>query len=261
MSAVKQITEKEIREAVRTYSLIGEIDRLRKGHLRIATELRYPDGTSVEVFLLKTDGPPFILSDLGQTTAWLLTVQIRPWLSKKRLSLVEDVLKVNDIAQSGGAFEYRFSKLEDLPRAILRLSQGCLRIADLTFTKRNPLQSVTREELEEALLDMDVPFDVDVELLGRYGKPIRIDFLTKRAGKESSILTLSGVTPASAHSTSNEIFRKWYDLSSPSRHENKITVFDDRKDVYQEEDLSRLKDMSILVPLSDRKSLSEIVAV
>jgi hypothetical protein len=63
-----------------------------------------------------------------------------------------------------------------------------------------------------------------------------------------------------AHTRANEIFRSWYDLDLPERTETRVTIFDDNQDVYREEDLSRLRDFSDLLPLSDRRAIRDLLA-
>ena len=59
---------------------------------------------------------------------------------------------------------------------------------------------------------------------------------------------------------SNEIFRKWYDLKSLGRMQDRITIFNDEFDVYKEEDLKRLRDFSTVLPISDKDSILSLVA-
>ena len=68
------------------HALIQSVDQIRGSTIRIETAFLYPDGASVDIFVV-TEGersPDLILSDLGQTMSWLLDVQVKPWLSRKR---------------------------------------------------------------------------------------------------------------------------------------------------------------------------------
>lgn len=51
-----------------------------------------------------------------------------------------------------------------------------------------------------------------------------------------------------------------YDLDAPLRHEQHVTVYDDRHDVYRPEDLERIKDLSELIALSARQDLVALLA-
>ena len=87
--------------------------------------------------------------------------------------------------------------------------------------------------------------------MGRYGNPVRIDYRVFGRRTESSILTLAASNPTQAHIQANELFRRWFDIGEPQGIEQNVTIYDDRKPVYKEEDLARLGDFSILLPVSD----------
>jgi hypothetical protein len=255
------MTPAQLRAAVGGFSLINDVDALAKGHLRVETHLKYPDGTSIEIFLLNGSSPThgFVLSDLGQTTGWLMTAQIKPWLSKKRQALLDEIVRSSGATQQGGTLELRVSDTNQLPLAILRLAQCCSRVADLTFTKRTALQTLAREEVEEILADLEFSYEPDFEIPAAH-RNVKVDFLVRAQNKTSAILTLSSMNSTSAHTTANEIFSKWYDINTAGRPEQRVTVFDDRRDVYRDDDLQRLADLSTVVPMSDRRSFQEIIA-
>lgn len=255
------MTPEQLRAATNGFSLINEVDLLARGHLRIETHLKYPDGTSIEVFLLGKSSPAvgYFLSDLGQTTGWLMTTQVKAWLSKKRQNLLDEIIRSSGVGQQGGAFELRVTDIAQLPMAILRLAQCCSRIADLTFTKRTALQTLAKEEVEEVLADLEFPYETEVEIPTAH-RTVKIDFLVRLPQKTSAILTLSSMNSNSAHTIANEVFSKWYDIRSAGRAEQRVTIFDDRRNVYRDDDLQRLSDLSAVLPMSDRKSLQEIIA-
>jgi len=256
------ITVDDIKTRVEGHALVRGVDLVRKGAVRLETAFLYPDGSSVDVFV-QEETPLFKkpkLSDFGRTTAWLLDVQVKPWLSKKRQRFVEDALRIYGVQQAGGALELSIESLNQLIDGIVKLGQACVRVADLTYTRRSSLQTGISEELEEFLSDADLLFEPNTELVGRRGTPVRVDFLVKGSTHQSALLALASGNTSQAHIAANEIFRRWYDLDVPERQEQKVTVFDDRFDVYRDEDLNRLRDLSDVVALSDRQTLRDLLA-
>ena len=69
---------------------------------------------------------------------------------------MEDVLRLHEVQQVGGALELKLGSLDGLMPGIVRLGQAAVRVADLTFTRRNSLQTSMTEELEEFLSDSDL---------------------------------------------------------------------------------------------------------
>lgn len=256
------IDTNDVRKTVSGHALIRGIDQLPKGHVRLETGFLYPDGSSVDVFLV--DEAPLLqtlkLSDLGQTMSWLLDVQVKPWLSKKRQRFVEDALRIYGVKQSGGALEAPVASMNDLVEAVVKLGQACVRVADLTYTRRSALQSGVSEDLEEFLADADLVFEANRELDGRHGAKVRVDFVVQGASVTSALLALSSGNASQAHVVANEIFRKWYDLDVPGRFEHRVTVFDDRFNVYRDDDMRRLRDLSDVVALSDRQTMKDLLA-
>lgn len=251
----------DIQQRVTGHELVRGTDQVPRGHIRLETAFLYPDGGSVDVFVV--DGPggvPAKLSDLGQTISWLLDVQVRPWLSKKRQRFVEDTLRIYGVEQTEGALELPLERVEDLIPGVVRLGQACVRVADLIYTRRSSLQLAFDEEVEEVLADSELTYEPNKDLRGRAGRVVRVDFLVQGARTKSAILGLSSGHPSKAHSVANEIFRRWYDLDIPERSEQKVTIFDDRVDVYRPEDLERLEELSRVVALSERTTIRDLLA-
>jgi hypothetical protein len=252
----------EIEKKMSGHTLVCSLDSLKAGHVRLETAFLYPDGSSVDVFVVEREPllKSIVLSDLGQTTTWLLDVQVRPWLSKKRQQLVEDALRLYRVEQRGGALEKPLKSVDEIMDGIVHLAQACVRVADLTYTRRSSLVSPVAEEIEEVLVDSELSFEANQELEGRFGKKVRVDFLVSGAHLRSAILALAASNASQAHTLANEIFRRWYDLKIPNRTENLVTVFDDRQNVYREDDLHRLRDVSDVVALSDRQAIRDLLA-
>ena len=252
----------EVTRRTEGHALVRDVGVLPRGHVRLETGFLYPDGSSVDVFLVEVS--PLLrtlkLSDLGQTTSWLLDVQVKPWLSKKRQRFIEDALRIYGVDQVGGALELPLASLDGLVEGVVKLGQACVRVADLTYTRRSALQTGVSEELEEFLSDADLPYEPNQELVGRHDAHVVVDFLVRGASVTSALLTLASGNASQAHVTANELFKRWYDLSVPERHEQRVTVFDDRYNVYRDEDLVRLADLSDVVALSDRLTLRDLLA-
>lgn len=127
--------------------IVRSIDQAGK-HWRIQTNLVYPDGSFIDLFIRNSDQVPHapitVLSDLGQTTSWLLDLRLKPWLSQTHKRFMEDALEVLAVRQNGGALETEVTLGDPLGPAILRLAQACLRVADLMMTQRGSVETVSK---------------------------------------------------------------------------------------------------------------------
>ena len=257
-----------LKERVPKLCMVKSVDVVPKGHLRIETGFLYPDGSSVDVFLVNDPREPLLpaskVSDLGQTLAFLLDHDVKPRGSKKRQAQLETAISLYGVSLAGGALEKSISDTQDsLGEAIILLGQACVRMADLVYTKRMQLQSVFTEDVEEFLSDADLEYQAGVELPGQFA-PVPIDFLVRGTTTTSAVLTLSSRLPSSsAHIQTNEVFRKWHDLREAGRAEQRVTLFDDGADgarAYRDEDLRRIETYATLLPFSDRTTVRGLLA-
>lgn len=252
----------DVRARLAGHALVRGVDEPRSGHIRVETAFLYPDGGSIDLFVIEDHDlfHALHISDLGQTMSWLFELQIKPWLSPRRKGFIEDVLRLYQVDQEGGQLMRRLASLDELVPTIVSLGQTCVRVADLMFTKRSAIVAAFTEQVEEVLSDVDVPYIPNAEIEGRHGRRVRVDFLAEGRSTKSAILTLSSGNASQAHIAATEIFSRWYDLDIPTRDEQRVTLYDDRVDVYRKYDLERLRDLSQLVAFSDRQTLIDLVA-
>ena len=115
---------------IRECCIVRGVDVLPQGHVRIETAFLYPDGSSIDVFVVHDEGrspmsPPKI-SDLGQTAELLLNHGVKPWAN----TTLEDVLPLYGVELIGGALEKTIGWPEEsLERAIILLGQACIRMS------------------------------------------------------------------------------------------------------------------------------------
>ena len=144
-------------------ALIEAVDAVPKGHLRIASAFRYPDGSAVDLFIanqkdLLSGVGPVTLTDFGNTFLWLDQLDIRPLKSARRKQLTEDVLETYGGTHARGSLSCTVDKTNLLP-GIIRLGQACIRIADLTFTQRIAAQGSFTEEVENLIDDTGLDYE------------------------------------------------------------------------------------------------------
>lgn len=256
-----------LQETLSHLCMVRRTDVLPKGHIRIETGFLYPDGSSVDVFVVNDPQapllPPTRFSDLGQTMEFLLHHDVKPWTSAKRRVQLEDAISLYGVQLDGGSLIKETSiEKESLQQGIILLGQACVRMADLLYTKRLQLQSEFTEDVEEFLADADLRYEPSVELATAYG-PVKVDFLVHGRTTKSAVLTLFSRLSATAHVQANEVFRKVHDLQAAGRDEQRVTVVDDTVDVprvYREDDLRRIQSYSTIVSFSDRSTTRELLA-
>lgn len=246
--------------------MVQGVDRVPRGHLRIETGFLYPDGSSIDVFVVDDRDAPLLpprkLSDLGQTMEFLFNHGLKPWTSKKRRTQLEDAVSLYQARLVGGALEYELSGLEraDLQQGIVRLGQACLRVSDLLYTKRVQVPTAFSEDVEEFLSDTELPYEANATLEGPYA-PVQLDFLVEGASARSAVLTLTSRYTGQAHTSANEVFRKFHDLKAAERPEQRVALLDDVASVvYREEDIRRIESYATVLAFSDRETVRAVLA-
>jgi len=134
----------------------------------------------------------------------------------------------------------------DISDAIFRLSQACLRLSDFAAHQRLRSANAFRDDVEEFFEAHNFNYQVDVKILGSFGKEVRVDFEVSGERRKSYVCVLASTNESAAHAAANEIFGKWYDIRKMdgSTHEL-ITIYNSASSsVFREDDIGRLREFS-----------------
>jgi hypothetical protein len=236
-------------------SLVESCDTIRNGMIRMATPFNYPNGSKIDLFL-GSESPLFeshYLTDLGNTTAYLLDMQIKPWATKKRKQIMADVCGSLGITHVGGEFRVGVESNDQIASAMVRLAQACIRITDIAFTQRNILPGGFKEDVEEFIASSDLRYDSDLSLAGQYENMVPMDFMVYGKKVDSFVLTLSSGIPGSAHTSANEVFRKWFDLADYRPTTQFVSVLDTRNNAFRPEDIARIMSLSTILQFPEQQ--------
>jgi hypothetical protein len=232
-------------------SLIEDCDQV-SGALRLLTPFQYPNGAKIDLFL--REGQPlfdgYVLTDLGQSTGYLLDVNVKPWATNKRRQIVEDVCRSLDVVCKGGEFQIELDlhEAKDFSQPMMRLVQACIRISDLAFSARLWAAGSFKDELEEFLQGaLEVQYETDIIEVGRNREDVKLDFRVHGERMTSLILTLSAASTFSAHNAANEVCIRWLDLGKRKADQQYITVLDESHEVFKARDLNRIAGLSNVI--------------
>ena len=99
------------------------------GYIRIVTPFLYPDGDIIDVFCQER-GNTIILTDLGETQRWLKMQTATQRKSSKTADLLDGICLNHGIEYSQDALLTQIRPSEDFATALIRLSQGILRVSN-----------------------------------------------------------------------------------------------------------------------------------
>lgn len=260
------LTCSSIQDSIKDFSLVKDCDVIQNGTMRLATPFQYPEGSNIDMFLSNTNTliPEWVLSDFGQTTAYLLNLHLKHWATKKRKQLVSDICASLGVELDGGQLQIKIQadRISELPQAIVRLSQACVRVSDLAFTQRLQAANAFGEDFEEFLEAADLKYDTNVVLIGQYEKKVEVDFLVYGRRMKSLVQTISTGNAAASHGMTTEVFRRWFDLMNHKSMHQFLTIYDSSNDVFRDDDIARLGEFSTVFayPANDESIQQALVA-
>jgi len=244
--------------------LIEAVDEVPRGHLRLASAFRYPDGSTVDLFIVRqrdllSDVAPLTLTDFGNTFLWLDQLDIRPLKSARRKQLTQDVLETYEISQTRGALFCSVDKKNLLP-GLIRLGQACLRIADLIFTQcHDKAQSSIDNKIKNIISNSRLEYKKNAEIIILYRDNVTVDFLINGPHLETAVFTLpaESTCPNVARNRANDVFVRCYDLQSWKGQ--RVAVLDDRGHLYRVNDLDRIREVATVIPISETGLIKTIL--
>jgi hypothetical protein len=253
----------EICTSLKTSPLVRGIDQVKKGHTRIWTGFYYPDGSSIDVFIPKTEqlslAPP-ILTDFGNTIAWLDNLLIKPYKQLRRKEMMDKIMRLHGCNYNQGMIEYPLESWDKtgFEHGIINLGQACARLSDLMFGARYRSMEDFDVEIQDRLSLTEYEFEQDYDIPrreGQTGKPIKLNFLVKGKRRDTGIMTLSSANKQPA----TEIFARWDDIISNTDWQgNRVTLYNNNYD-YDDLTMERLSRKSTLIAGNDNDMLQAIL--
>jgi hypothetical protein len=104
-----------------------------------------------------------------------------------------------------------------------------------------------RDEVAQAFAEFHVDYKQNPKIIGRYERPVKIDFEVFGRTKNSLLQTLNVRTKNAIHSASTEVFSKWHDLQGLRTSKSFFTVLPSSSDIFREDDLNRLREYSDII--------------
>ena len=244
---------------------MGELFRCAEvgNYIRIRTPFMYPDGDYIDIFCECTaEEETITLSDLGETVRWLKMQTISPRRSPKQKQMIQDICLTHGVEFFRGMLQARYRRGDNLALAVTRISQAALRTADIWFTFRaRAIESVT-DEVTEYLTEKHIPFERNVTIPGRSGRVWPINFQIRAPKRSSLVGVLSTGSRGATRRITDHLVATWHDLSQLKVGPEPlhfVSLFDDTSDIWSDEDIRQLEDLSDIARWSEPDEFARIL--
>lgn len=231
-------------------------------NVQIRTPFLYPDGDIIDLYLV-TNGQQVTLTDFGETLRWLRSQTISQKKTIKQKQIIEDICLNHGVEFYRGMLILRVHETDNLATVVTRLGQAVVRVSDLWFTfRRRSAESLT-DEVEDLLRERVIPFDRGIQLVGRSGRPWRVDFHVRTPRRSSLVSVLSTGSRAAGRGIVDHVVATWFDLNHLKlgpEGQQFVSLFDDTLDVWNQEDFQLVGALSDIAHWSRPDEFQELLA-
>ena len=139
-----------------------------------------------------------------------------------------------------GRLTLRSEGSEKLGEAVELVAQAVLRVADISYTFRTRNAESIADEVDDWLKDHHLTYQRAVRRSGSSGREWTVDYVIDVDSRIAIVFLLSSGSRAAARRVTDRVFTGCSDLSefAESQGVSLISLFDDRADVWRDEDLS-----------------------
>lgn len=218
-----------------------------RGDVRVRTPFVLPDRDLVDIYVIEED-QRFVVTDFGLAMSWLRMHTATGKLTPSTRLLIDDLLQTLTVTLSRGQLEIRDIDQAGLPLAVHCLGQAVVRVADLLHTIRPRKTQSVADEVDDWLRQRE--FQVRRRTTHRgLNAHWTVDFEVRAGQRTSLAFVLSSGSKAGAREIRHRVYTGFSDIRSnpegPSE-DTLISVIDDTSDVWSNEDLGLLSQVSRL---------------
>ncbi|MBE9249231.1 DUF1828 domain-containing protein [Dolichospermum sp. LEGE 00240] len=227
--------------------------------VQISTPFILPDGSVIDLFL-KEKEESYVLTDLGETFGWLYLQTAAYSLLKNQEIIIKDIVITHGVEQFNGMLITRLKKDDNLADAVLRLSQAIIRVADTNTKLKVPTFEPITEEVTKFLNKKKLNVERNKKITGMSGTARSVDFCVHRPHGTTLINTLSTPALRTARMRVDKVFTTWSEISylKESKY-NFISLIDDSKNLWNENNITLLNRVSDVVKWSNRDDLQKFL--
>ena len=230
------------------------------GYYALSTPMLYPDRDHIQLYIKQLSGGRFLVSDLGQTMMKLSTYGFEPHRTPRRRAMIFQITASTGVKYDNGRF-YIIASEEQLGSKIWDLLLGLHKVSNLVFTVGSYTKATFSDEFENFVAEKQIEYERGKQLELPIGTTESVDFWINHSSNPKAVLLLSASTPGYAQQRSDRVYRTFNELSLADYKAARLSVIDDRQDVWSNNLLIRLNHVSTVIPWTQTRVLEQALAV
>jgi hypothetical protein len=246
----------DLAQALRESPLEGWACAFERGHLRLLTPFRYPDGGLIELYVDDREGS-LVVTDFGEAYRFLETNGIDPERSASRKQLIDLATRLGAAANVEGALEITVASPVEVFPAAMRLAQVITRVGDHVLFAKGAVGNTFSDTLEDFLRSALPSAEV------RRGQVVqgraavhRVDIVVRSARGIGAIEGLSAITTTGANAQTAYTIQKFADIAAlGSAAPDRFAVLDNSGEVWADSLRRQLEQFAYVVDWEHRDEL------
>ena len=217
-----------------------------RGGVQVSTPMLYPDGGTVDVFVLERGDLP-VVTDHGAAIGWLRMQSVAERLSKRTRGLISEICETQGIALERGRLVLRCESGAQVADAVHRVALAAVRVADISITFTSRMRASVADEVDHWLRDRAFRYDRSVRLHGRSSKEWTVDYRVSADARTSMVFLLSTGSRDATRRIAEHVLAGCVDLRHLRVDQSDlvfVSLFDDTANVWRDEDFSLVEEYS-----------------
>lgn len=224
------------------------------GYYILTTPLLYPDRDHIQLYLTEQPDNRYLVSDFGQTMMKLSTYGFEPGRTPRRRAMLFQIITSMGVRYDNGRF-YVIVSEDQLGAKTWDLLSAVHKAADLVFTVTAYTKATFADEFENFIAERQIQYERGKQLPLPIGTTESVDFWINHSDLSKAVLLLSASSVGYAVQRSDRVYRTFSELRLADFHAHRLSVIDDRQDVWDEIVRTRLSHVSTVLLWTDTREV------
>ncbi|PKB64160.1 MAG: hypothetical protein BZY80_03585 [SAR202 cluster bacterium Io17-Chloro-G2] len=221
----------------------------------LSTPFFYPDRDHIQLYIRQLPDQSYLVSDSGRTMMKLDTYGFELRRSPRRRAMIFQITSSLGVRYDNGRF-FVIGEENRLGQKIWDLLTAVHKASDLVFTVTGYTTATFADEFEGFVSESQIQYERGKQLEFVAGTVENVDFWVNHSPVPKAILLLSAGSAGYAVQRSDRVYRTFNELRLASGNIARLSILDDRQDVWTEQVMIRLGHVSTVLNWTDKRRVA-----